>query len=58
MAIPTTVLTPVIEAFGDADEVGPGLGYAQPHDMASKDEQNSEMEERAAQPEHPALVEL
>src|SRR5665647_1762527 len=48
----------VIGVFRDADELGPRARHAQTHDVTTEDEQDAEVEHRAAQAQQSALVEL
>ena len=66
--MPTTVISPASEAAGDGDHVvgvladphgvGPRLRHQQPDDVAADDAEHPEVEQRAADPQEPVLVEL
>ena len=66
--MPTTVITPASEAAGDGDHVvgvladpdrvGPRLRHQQADDVAADDAEHPEVEQRAADPQQPVLVEL
>src|SRR5680860_900120 len=48
----------MVHPLGDADRLGPALGYAEPDDVAEEHADDPEVEQRATDPQQPVLVEL